>query len=196
MITAALTGNIGSGKSFVAALLQRMGFPVYPADREAARLMNTPGVTMRIADRFGLKFLTPDGLPDRKKLAALAFADPTALQWLNHTIHPLVMSDWQQWKLQQTDAPIVFMESAIVFENNLQHHFDAIVLVTAPEPVRLERVMKRDGVDAESVKQRMEHQWPEEKKIAMAHHVIVNDEHTLLQPQLVQITETLRKKPV
>jgi len=196
MITAALTGNIGSGKSFVANLLQRLGFPVYLADREAARLMNTPEITMRIADRFGLEFLTPDGLPHRKKLATHAFADPTALQWLNHTIHPLVMTDWQKWKSQQKEAPIVFMESAIIFENNLQHHFHVTIMVNAPETLRINRVMERDSVDAATVLQRMAQQWPEEKKVEMADHVIVNDGNTMLMPQIVQIIEVLSKKPV
>jgi dephospho-CoA kinase len=143
MITTALTGNIGSGKTFIGSLLEKMGFPVFAADRVAARLMNTPEITMRIADRFGLEFLTPDGLPHRKKLAEIAFAEPSALQWLNHTIHPLVMSEWLLWKSQHQKPSIVFMESAIIFENNLQHHFDATIMVNAPETLRINRVMER-----------------------------------------------------
>lgn len=196
MIKVAITGNIGCGKTFIARLWDKMGFPVYPADREAARMMNTPEMIMRLADRFGMEILTPDGLPDRKKIAALAFTDPAVLQWLNHTIHPLVMADWQQWLLQHEDKDLVFMESAIVFEHNLQHHFDATIVVTAPEPLRLVRVMKRDGVDEESVRLRMAQQWPQEKKADAADHVIVNDEHRLLLPQLAEITKALSNKPV
>lgn len=196
MKTIGLTGNIGSGKSYVAAILEKVGYPVYHADIEGRRLMHDPEVIMRLADRFGMEILTPDGLPDRKKIAALAFSDPDALQWLNRLIHPKVMQDWIKWLEKHTASSLCFMESAILFEHDLHHHFNATVLVTAPEVLRISRVMDRDGVDADSVKLRMKNQWPEEKKVKLADYVVVNDDKSMLLPQIVQLIDSLRKKPI
>ncbi|HRZ42920.1 MAG TPA: dephospho-CoA kinase [Bacteroidales bacterium] len=196
MKTIGITGNIGSGKSYVAAIIEKMGYPVYKADKEANRLMQDPEVIMQLADRFGMDILTPDGLPDRKKIAALVFSNPDILQWLNRLIHPRVMQDWQKWLGKHATSPLCFMESAILFEHDLHQHFDFMVMVTAPEPMRIRRVMDRDGVDAASVQRRMEHQWPEEKKVAMADFVVMNDDHSMLLPQVVQLMNFLQKEPV
>lgn len=195
MKTIGLTGNIGSGKSYVAGILEKMGFAVYYADKEANRLMHDPEVIMLLADRFGMDILTHDGLPDRKKIAALVFSDPDTLQWLNHLIHPRVMQDWMKWLQKHASSPLCFMESAIIFEHDLHRHFNATVMVTAPETLRINRVVERDGVDPDSVKRRMHNQWPEEKKVELADYVIVNDERSMLLPQIVQLTETLLKEP-
>ena len=194
MITVAITGNIGSGKTFVADILKRMNYPVYEADREAVRLMNKPEVIMRIADRFGLEILAPDGLIDRKKLAERVFYEPGALQWLNQVIHPLVMQHWMDWASAHADSVFVFLESAIIFEHNLQQFFDAVIFVDAPRNTAIQRVILRDHTDAGSVEARMLHQWPAEKKRALADAVIENDGGKLIMPQLLSTLDLLKKR--
>lgn len=180
-----LTGNIGSGKSYVAEILLAMGYPVYHADREASLLMQSPDVIMHLIDRFGMDILAPDGLPDRKKIAVKVFSDPASLHWLNHLIHPLVMADWLKWITRQQPAGFCFMESAILFEHHLDKYFDGVILVTAPEELSLQRVVDRDHATPDQVRARMAHQWPAEKKKTLADCVIENDGETLLMPQIL-----------
>ncbi len=186
-----LTGNMGSGKSFVAAILEKMGFKVYYADKEANRLMQSPDVIMHLIDRFGMDILTPDGLPDRKKIAALVFENPEALLWINRLIHPLVMKDWHDWLEKQKDARCCFMESAILFEHGLDKYFDAVILVDAPLELAISRVLERDSITKAQVLERLNRQWTPEKKRALTGFIIKNDEKTLLIPQILEVLEAI-----
>jgi dephospho-CoA kinase len=190
MKTIGLTGNIGSGKSYVAAILEKMGYPVYYADKEAQRLMQSPEVIMHLIDRFGMDILAPDGLPNRRKIAALVFSNPEALNWINHLVHPLVIQDWLQWLQKHAGAPCCFMESAILFEHGLDKHFDAVIVVDVPPEVAIQRVMERDGLSREQVLDRMNRQMPSAEKRGKAGIVIDNDGNTLLMPQILKALES------
>lgn len=163
-----ITGGIGGGKSLFSSHLLRRGEWVYNADVEAKRIQNLDmTVRQKIQEAFGRDIYTTDGL-DRAKLAKIVFADPAKLQTLNSIVHPAVIADFERWVEQNSDRRYLFIESAILFEAHIQQLVDKVLVVTAPEPVRIKRVTARDGVSADAVRARMRYQLPEEEKIARA----------------------------
>ncbi|MEI6576100.1 MAG: dephospho-CoA kinase [Bacteroidota bacterium] len=188
-----LTGSIGSGKSLVASLFDTMGFPVYHADEEAKRFYLYPLVTRIVSDEFGREILDEAGHIDKKKLAAIVFSDLSRLQWLNALIHPMVKEDFACWCNLHHAHSFVIHEAAILFESGFDKYFDRIILVTAPKVKRLERVVKRDQVDAAQILQRMDHQWDDEKKARLADYLINNEGNELLLPQVEAVCNTLKK---
>lgn len=185
-----LTGGIGAGKSLVARILKIMGYPVYVSDREASRLMDThPNIRQDIINRFGESVYTKDGLINKPVLADIIFKDSQALADMNKIVHPRVMEDFRQWSNQQT-TPLVFFESAILFEAGLQNFFRHTICVTAPLEVRVQRVIMRDKTQTEKVKERISNQMNETEKCKQADFVIYNDEQ---HPLMEQIEETIIK---
>ena len=181
-----ITGGIGSGKSSVCKLFKTLGVPVYDADKQAKLLMNTdPELKAALEGYFGSDIYR-DGTLDRRKLAEIIFNDQSALEKVNSWVHPVVASDFEQWRMQQS-APYVLEEAAIIFESNITHRFDKVILVTAPDEIRISRVCKRDHVAPDVVLRRMANQWPEKKKIALADYIIYNDNLHLITPQIMKI---------
>ena len=181
-----LTGGIGSGKTTVCMIFKTLGVPVYDADTQAKQLMNTdPELKTLLQEYFG-NDIYRNGMLDRRRLADIIFNDRTALEKVNSWVHPAVARDFEQWCTRQT-SPYVLEEAAIIFESNIAHRFEKTILVTAPDTVRIERVCARDHVSPEMVRERMAHQWSEEKKITMADYVIYNDDMQLLTPQVMKI---------
>ena len=174
MKTVIVTGLIGSGKSAVCALLRKRGIPVYDADERTKRLYDTcPGLVARLEDALGQPLCDAQGLLDRRRLAAVIFADPAARETVEGIVYPLVLADFQAWRSAQEGVPFVALESAVILSKPL---FDAVadaaVLVTAPEDVRLRRVMDRDGMPEEAVRARMRAQEIPQEKV---HVTLVND---------------------
>ena len=185
-----ITGGIGSGKTTVCMVFKTLGIPVYEADTHAKQLMNTDrALKDSLSGYFGNEIYR-DGELDRRKLANIIFNDNTALEKVNSWVHPAVTRDFEQWSVRQT-SPYVLEEAAIIFENNLARRFDKVILVTAPDNIRIERVCARDHVTSEAVRQRMANQWPEEKKIALADYIIYNDNKRLITPQVMEIHRQL-----
>ena len=182
----AVTGGIGSGKTTICKVFETLGVPVYYADTQAKRLMDyDPELKAAIAGYFGNDIYI-DGTLDRRKLAEIVFNDKNALAKLNSLVHPVVARDFDCWSAQQTSRYVI-EEAAIVFESGIEHRFDKIILVTAPDDLRIERVCARDNILPETVRQRMKNQWSEEKKIALADYVIHNDSKNMVIPQVLQI---------
>ncbi len=190
MITAGITGGIGSGKTSACRIFEALGVPVYYADEQAKLLMNTdPELKTSMEECFG-RGIYENGTLNRRKLADIIFNDKTALEKVNARVHPAVARDFRQWCLRQT-VPYMLEESAILFENNMARRFGKIILVTAPEAVRIQRVRERDQITEEAIRARIKNQWPDEKKIPLADYVIYNDELHLMIPQVLDIHQQL-----
>ncbi len=168
-----LTGGIGSGKSTVAKMFQELGVPIYIADEEAKKLMHTqPEVRAAITKLLGNEAYVNNSL-NRAYIADRVFTNKGLLQGLNAIVHPAVREHFLAWAKGQK-FPYVLQESALIFENNSETNFDAVILVTAPEELRLARVVKRDQIASEKVKERMANQLDEAEKKARATLVIEN----------------------
>ncbi|MCF8302094.1 MAG: dephospho-CoA kinase [Bacteroidales bacterium] len=190
MVKIGLTGSIGSGKTIVAKIFKALEVPVYQADEEAKRFLEYPEVIDEIVNAFGNTMLTANKI-DRKKLAAVVFSDPDKLGKLNVIIHPYVKEDFQKWCENHSDEPYVVQEAAILFESGFDKLFDKIITVSAPEHVRIERVMHRDSISKEDVLSRMRNQWSDAEKVKRADYVITNDEEQMIMPQVLDIHEEL-----
>ncbi len=182
-----LTGGIGSGKTTVARIFMMMDVPVYNSDEAGRRITDEdPEVKTSILKRFGPEVFDENGILRRSKLAKYVFHDPQALKDLNQIIHPPVAADFHDWCMKQT-YPFVLKEAAILFEHGLDKYLDGVIVVEAPDDVRVKRVMKRNTMSEEEVLQRMEQQWPQEDLVQRADWVIHNDEQQLLIPQVLDI---------
>ena len=190
----AITGNIGSGKSWVCELFkQHLGIPVYNSDNAAKRMYFLPEVRQQLMRRFGDGFYLSDNELNRKYIADLVFHDETAQRDLEGILYPALFVDFGQWMAKQ-EAPYVLFESALVFEKRLEKQFDAVVMVSASEQTRLRRAMLRDRCDEATVRARMAKQWPEEGKRLLADYVIwheKDDEDEALWEQIIKVNEVL-----
>lgn len=190
MLKIGLTGGIGTGKSIVAEVFKLLGIPVYVSDKEAKRLMiESDEIRTRLIDRFGTDVYFENKTLNRKHLSSIIFNNPKALQDINAIVHPVVRNDFQSWSENQ-QSPYVIQESAILFDTGLYKNFDKIICVTANEEIRIKRVMERDGVDANAVKERMKNQLDENVKIEKSDFVIYNNSDLIL-PQIMNIHEEL-----
>jgi dephospho-CoA kinase len=189
-----VTGGIGSGKTLVCNVLEKLGIPVYSADIEARRLMEEDSELVgQIVELFGEEAYIGGAL-NRSYLAGRVFGDGEQLRGLNGVVHPAVRRDYHRWLDQQSGAPYVVEEAAILFESGASRFMDLVVMVYAPEALRIKRVMIRDGVGEEAVKKRMEHQMDEEEKRSKADLVIMNDENSRLLPRILDVHQQILKR--
>jgi dephospho-CoA kinase len=191
MITVGLTGNIGSGKSLVSEIFSTLGVAVYHADQESRKFLAVPQVRTKIIERFGKKIVSASGEIDRPELAKIVFSDEKALMALNSILHPLVIHDFAEWRKTQRHHPYIIQEAAIIFESGVAALFDKVIHVSCPKEIAIGRVMKRDGTDGNSVRQRMRYQMDDEEKAALSDFVIRNDGSAMLLPQVLFIHEQL-----
>lgn len=194
MIKAGITGGIGSGKTTACKLFEQLGVPVYYADDRAKYLMqNEPFVIDAIMRAFGNDVYT-DGTLNRKLLADRAFGDKDKVAKLNSIVHPAVFLDNDKWlaEQQKKNHAYVLKEAALLIETGSYKKLDKLIVVTAPEDVRIERIRARDNSTVEEVRARIQHQLPEEEKIKLADFVITNSgDISLLQQQVQAIHEQL-----
>lgn len=188
-----VTGGIGSGKSVVCRLLQLMGVPVYISDTETKQLM---ALDARI--RSDLQALLgpevyADGKLNKPMLAAYLFADAAHACKVNAIVHPRVKDDFRRWVGQHAAAPLVAIESAILIEAGFADEVDVVVMVYAPQELRIRRAIHRDTASREAIEQRISSQMNDEEKRGKADFVIVNDDETPLIPQVLELIGLLSK---
>ena len=193
MIVVGLTGGIGSGKTTVAELFSELEVPVYIADVEAKALMNRSKVIRRkLIALFG-EDAYKNNMLNRPFLASKIFNDETLLQKMNAIVHPKVASHFKRWLKKQT-APYIIKEVAILFENNSHRSCDFVITVTAPEHIRVNRVIKRDNTSKEKVRLIMNNQWKDDKKIELSDYVITNTDLENTKKQVVKIHKKILSK--
>lgn len=187
MLKIGLTGSIGSGKSTIAKVFTLLGVPVYFTDIEAKNILDNSEIILKITEKFGPELRKEDGFIDRKILASKVFNDHDALQWLNTLIHPRVRKHFLNWVDEHSNFPYIIQESAIMLETGFSSFFDKIVVVTCPIEERIKRVIGRDNMSRPQILERMENQWPEELKVKKSDFIIVNDDHVLALPQVINL---------
>jgi dephospho-CoA kinase len=188
-----ITGSIGSGKSTVTKLFATLGIPVYDADSRAKTLMvSSPTLISNIQHLFGAEAYLSDGSLNRTFIAQEAFHNKQLLTQLNALVHPAVFDDFDQWCAQQSPATYVIKEAALMFESDSYKQLDEVIVVTAPETLRIQRTIARDGLTAEAVIARMKNQLSEDEKRKRAQYEIINDERHLLIPQVLKLNELFR----
>ena len=190
MLKIGLTGGIGSGKTTVAKVFEKLGVPVFYADQEAKKCMQfNQALREKIQSVFG-KHLYEEGVFQKEQLARIVFNDVEALQMLNNLVHPVVKNVFENWCLDQNFFYGI-KEAAILFESNSHKGLNHVICVSAHDELRLGRVMKRDGVTESQVLARMSKQWVQIKKIALADFQLNNNEERLLVPQILTIHQKL-----
>ncbi|MDB3906173.1 dephospho-CoA kinase [Crocinitomicaceae bacterium] len=193
MLKIGITGGIGSGKSMVGKILESMGYPVFYSDDQAKLLADrNPEIRHDLIDLFGPEVYNEAGL-NRPFLAEKIFGDETLRQQVNQIIHPRVREAFDQFADNHA-SPFVFNEAAILIETGAHKNFDALVLVTAPEEIRIQRVQARDNTDTTSIKQRMKKQWTDDEKRPHADYEIINDGEQPVLEQLEKLIFYLQSK--
>lgn len=184
-----VTGGIGSGKSVVCKIFAQLGIPVYDADSHAKALMTTDGILVsQIKKEFGDLSYHADGSLNREWLSQHVFSNEARLEKLNSLVHPRVAVDYENWVGMQTEVPYVLKEAALLFESGSFRLLDKIIVVSAPEAIRQERVLKRDKHrTVEQFREIVEKQLPEEEKLKRADYIIVNDNVTPVIPQVLKL---------
>ena len=187
MLKVGITGGIGSGKSLVSNIFMAMGYPVFNSDEVAKELSdNDPDIITGLKDLFGEEIYSDHRL-NRELLASQIFQNDVLREKVNAIIHPKVRKAYD-YLCRKSDSSIIFNEAAILIETGAYKNFDRMVLVSAPELLRIQRVQERDKTTEENVKQRIEKQWTDAKKREFIDFEIVNDE---AQPLLTQVEQII-----
>lgn len=182
-----LTGGIGSGKSFIANILEHMGFPVYYSDSQSKELTKSnPKIKTGLISLFGEEVYV-EGELNTQLVATKIFQNEELRQKVNQLIHPIVRKDFDHWAKNQ-HSELVFNEAAILFETGAYKNFDATILICAPMELKIKRVMNRENCSREDVLARMSKQWSDEGKMKLADYCVVNNNQL---PVLTQIEEIM-----
>ena len=180
-----VTGGIGSGKSVICKVLEKLGYPVFYSDNVAKELIQTdPIIIQELTNLIGGE-LYENGF-QKQILAQKLFNNTQIKDKVNQIVHPRVRLAFEIWTADQ-NSPIVFNEAAILFETGIYKKYDATILVTAPEAIKIKRVTFRDNLTEEAVQARMDNQWSDEDKLKLTDYVIVNDNKLPVLPQIDRV---------
>jgi dephospho-CoA kinase len=185
-----ITGGIGSGKTSVCRVFNVLGIPVFSADPEAQKIMNSDNKIIREINKIAGKNLYSHGSLDRMGLASLIFNNPDALKKVNSLVHPVVFEHFNAW-VEDQKTPYVIMENAILFESGASALVDRIATIIAPVEERIQRVIQRNELSREQVMERIRNQMNDETRIKMSDYVINNSENAMIIPVILRIHEDL-----
>jgi len=179
MLRVALTGGIGTGKSTASKILNELGAFIFDADKEAKNILkNNETIQSELIAEFGTDIMSGDEKIDNNKLARIAFQDQDHQLRLNSIIHPYVFQEIDKNfddVLEKSTYDIFVIDAALIYESGADTHMDYIIVITAFLKVRMERALQRETLTRDEILKRMDLQWPEEEKIALADFVIHND---------------------
>lgn len=176
-----ITGCIGSGKSYVCKYLQQHGISIYDCDAAAKRLMRSDHeLQQRLSEAVGQEVF-PGGVMDKALLAQFLLASEENAHKIDAIVHPAVFRDFEV-------SGMSWVESAILYECGMDKLVDKVVCVTAPLEIRLERIMRRDGISRKKALEWVDRQMPQEQKAVLADYVIINDGYADIQQQLRTLT--------
>ena len=190
MIKVGITGGIGSGKTTVCEIFERLGVPVYYADKQAKYLMETDKkLREAIRQLFGDEAFDAENNLNRAFIAGIVFKDEEKLLALNALVHPAVKADYDSWNaiLVRKEYPYSLKEVALLVESGSYKDLDKLIVVSAPLEDRIKRVMARDNISEEQVKARIDAQLPESEKVKLADYVIDNNLIMELVPQVGKV---------
>ena len=192
MTVVGLTGGIGSGKTTIANFFKELNVPIYFADIEAKKLMNKSKVLQKkIKAIFGERAYIKNEL-NRPFIAERIFKDKQLLQQMNAIVHPKVGKHFIKW-LNKQNSPYVIKEAAILFENNSYKNYDYIITVVAEEKERINRILHRDNTSEQKIKDIMQNQWDDSKKVKLSDFVIHNKSLDNTKKQVYSIHRKLLK---
>ncbi len=185
-----LTGGIGSGKSTVAKFFKALGVPVYDSDAQAKRIMkSSKKIRKKIIALLGEEAYEDKSL-NRAYIAKSVFGNKELLEELNGIVHPAVRKHFLKWS-QKQDYPYVVQETALLFENKSNHLYDKVILVTAPQKLRIARVMSRDKSTKEQVLARIENQLADTDKIELSDYIIENIDLKETKDKVIKLNKAL-----
>ncbi len=190
MYKVGITGGIGSGKSTVCDILRELDVAVYNSDVRAKELMmESVSLRQALVERFGEEVYNAEGL-NRAYLSQRVFGSASELEALNAIVHPAVMADFDAWAEAQQGNYVV-LESAILFEAQLENRVDVVVSVMAPESLRVERAMQRDGASREQIMARIKAQMSDDERSDRSKYAIVNIDLEELREEVEQLHRRL-----
>ena len=188
-ISYGITGGIGSGKSYVCALLKDMGYPVFCCDTAAKHIIRTNENVRQMLTRIvGEGLYDEAGVLVKSRLAEFLCRGQESADRVNQVVWPQVAEAFKQWE-QQQESRYVFMECALLFESGFHRLTTRTVHIAAPREVRIRRVMERDKVSRATALRWLRLQMPERKKRSRADYVINNDAQTPLRPQIESLMQ-------
>lgn len=187
-----LTGGIGSGKTTVAKLFGIMNCGIYNSDDKAKDIYFNPQVKTQVIELLGSNAYTDNGSLNKEYIAKNVFTNAELLKKLNTIIHPAVKKDFEEFVAKQKPEQIIVKETALLFEADIYKQVNYSVLVTSPTELRIKRVMKRNAITEDEIKNRINAQWSDEQKIPLADFVIYNNDKQALIPQVLNVLNTIK----
>lgn len=188
-----ITGGMGSGKSFVCSIIENLGYPMFYSDKEAKWLMeNNASLIAEIKKNVGNNAYTNNKI-NKEAIRKYIFNCKKNREKLNDIVHPSVYQHFENWAQQFNSNTLMFNESALLIETKSYKRFDKIILITAPEELKIKRLIQRENSTKEEIILRMKSQLSDEEKKVNADYIIENNEKELLLPQIIRVLDQLNK---